>query len=75
MKRASNFWWDYRYDPDSIIVECDDPKYPVIKIWLDHSLASELAARLLIGALREGRVDYRRTAQQSIAMTAGKSNG
>lgn len=59
-KRVPMFWWDFRYGPDQVIVESNDPRFPVVKEWAGHSISAQREAEKLLTDLREGRADYRR---------------
>jgi hypothetical protein len=67
VKRVPSFWWDFRYEPDAVIVESDDPKVPVVKTWPGHSEFAQDEAEKLMKELREGRADYRRVARAALA--------
>jgi len=64
MKKSKNFpefWWDF--EGYNVIVESDDPKYPLIAFWKqenkkDATKEIELALKL-IESLKNKEVDYR----------------
>lgn len=66
MKRVPHFWWDFRYEPDQVIVESNDDKHKLVASWPGHSRAAQAKAERLLIALREGRADYRRLAKSHI---------
>lgn len=59
-KRIPSFWWDFRYEPDEIIVESDDQEHKVVKRWKGHAQRHIDRAIALVDDLREGRADYRK---------------
>lgn len=62
------FWFDQHHRFNAIVVECDDPNYPVIagyryQTQVQRCECEQLAARL-IERIKRGRVDYRRLARR-----------
>lgn len=65
MKRVPSFWYDHSAPATTpIIVESDDPKYPIIARFYDSPNRAMCAAWDLIQDLKAGRVDYRRLAKK-----------
>jgi hypothetical protein len=62
------FWHDRHLRRSAIIVECDDPNYPVIAAFSFHTRVEEVAceqrATSLLDRIKAGRVDYRRLARR-----------
>lgn len=62
------FWFDQHHRLSAIVVECDDPNYPVIKAFRFETASQrrecETLAAKLIERIRKGRVDYRRLARK-----------
>lgn len=44
MKRVPHFWWDFRYEPDQVIVESNDDKHKLVASWPGHSRAAQAKA-------------------------------
>lgn len=62
------FWSDLHHLRNAVVVECDDPNYPVIAVYkfrvrVERERCQARAARLLKRIL-DKKVDYRRLAQR-----------
>jgi hypothetical protein len=65
MKRVPSFWYDYSAPATMpIIVESDDPKYPLIAKFYGSPDSAMCEAWNLIQDMKAGRVDYRRRARE-----------
>lgn len=78
-KRVPSFWWDFTINTDAIIVESDEPQYPVLAKWAigkDAMPQIEMAEKL-ISDLRAGRISLKQAASnmrlQADAMPASVS--
>ena len=62
------FWFDHHLRRNAILVECDDPNFPVIVVFRYETaierVAVEARAARLVERIRAGKVDYRVMSQR-----------
>lgn len=68
-KQTPKFWWKFDLPRSRIVVESDDPEYPVVKMFSfalegNAKISIDLAQKL-IKDLDAGREDYRRLAKET----------
>lgn len=61
IKKVPNYWWDFDVNNNSILIESDHPKYPLIKKipYDDFADQAILLAEKLISELASGRTSLK----------------